>query len=204
MRHLSLQKLILAALVITTAQLAAAGETATDAHAQHRHMMSADAGTSIKLVEYTVPDLQLVDASDGRQVALRDVINPGKPVIVNFIFTTCTTICPVITATTLQLQKEFDADDLVPQFVTISIDPDYDSAEVMREYAQRYGADWTFLTGSANNIMTTLQAFDAYRGNKVNHFALNIMRAAGDQQWTRVEGLSSASELAKVWRGLAQ
>ena len=73
----------------------------------------------------------------------------------------------------------------------------------MRAYAKKYGADWTFLTGSPANIMTTLQAFDAYRGNKVNHFALNIMRPAGDEQWTRVEGLTSAAELARVWRNIS-
>jgi len=199
MRTKQLAQLTAILLVLGAGQLVRAGDM--DEHAGHK-MMTHPSVANVVRADYSLPDLELVD-SNGRTVRLHDVLNEQKPVIVNFIFTTCTTICPVITATTLQLQKEFGEGDIIPQFVTISIDPDYDSAEVMRAYAKKYGADWTFLTGSPANIMTTLQAFDAYRGNKVNHFALNIMRPAGDEQWTRVEGLTSAAELARVWRNIS-
>ena len=108
-----------------------------------------------------------------------------------------------MTATMLQLQKNLEGDAVRPNYISISIDPDYDSATVMKQYAARYGADWTFLTGSPADVMSTLTAFDAYRGNKVNHFALTLMRAANDDMWTRVEGLTSAQELARIWRETA-
>ncbi len=171
---------------------------AADPHAAHRKMMSAP-DTKIEHVAYDVPDISLFDSS-GRAAHLRDVFATDRPVIVNFIFSTCTTICPVLTSTTLQLQQQLTDDAVQPNYVSISIDPDYDSSDVLREYARRYGADWTFLTGPPDDVMNTLRAFDAYRGNKVNHFALTLMRSGNAEQWTRVEGLTSAQKLARIWR----
>jgi hypothetical protein len=51
--------------------------------------------------------------------------------------------------------------------------------------------------------MRVLQAFDAYRGSKVNHFALTLLRPAGATEWTRVEGLTSTEDLARVWNAIA-
>jgi protein SCO1 len=193
-----------AALLALIACTASAGTPAeheghgADPHAAHHKMMAAPE-TRVDHVAYAVPDVTLVDSS-GQSARLKDVVDGGEPVIVNFIFTTCTTICPVLTATTLQLQKQLKDDAVRPKFVSISIDPDYDDAGVLREYAGHYGADWTFLTGQSDDVLTTLNAFDAYRGSKVNHFALVLMRAANDSEWTRVEGLTSAAELARIWR----
>lgn len=172
--------------------------SAADPHAAHRSMLATPA-VKVDYGEYRIPDVSLLD-TDGNPVALRSLLAPDRPVAVNFIFTTCTTICPVMTATMLQLQRHLDGDAVRPNFVSISIDPDYDSAQVMKTYAERYGADWTFLTGTAQDVESTLRAFDAYRGNKVNHFALTLMRAANDDRWTRVEGLTSAHELARIWQ----
>ena len=169
-----------------------------DPHAAHRQMMQ-NPDIRVDYVLYDIPDVKLRDSA-GNVVRIREFLDSDRPVAVNFIFTTCTTICPVMTATMLQLQRHLTNDSQVPEFVSISIDPDYDTSGVMREYASRYGANWTFLTGSAQDIDAVLRAFDAYRGNKVNHFPLTLMRAANDRQWTRIEGLTSARELAKVWR----
>ena len=108
-----------------------------------------------------------------------------------------------MTATMLQLQGRLADESNVPMYVSISIDPDYDTASVMKSYAKQYGADWTFLTGSHGDIMDVLQSFDAYRGSKVNHFALTLMRSANDVEWTRVEGLTSAEALARIWRDIS-
>jgi protein SCO1/2 len=177
------------------------GDDAADPHAMHKKAMQSS-DVTVTRVAYATPAVSLV-ADDGETVALADVFAPDRPVVVNFIFTTCTTICPVMTATMLQMERLLKDEANKPNYVSISIDPDYDTADIMRKYATRYGADWTFLTGSSEDIMTTLQGFDAYRGNKVNHFALTLMRAPGQTEWTRVEGLSSAKELAKIWRETA-
>ena len=180
---------------------AATDQPAADPHAMHKNMMHS---SEVKVVHtaYDLPAVSLTNEA-GQSVALQEILGQDRAVVVNFIFTTCTTICPVMTSTMLQLQKVLKDDASQPYYVSISIDPDYDSAEVMRKYAARYGADWTFLTGTSEDITTTLQALDAYRGNKVNHFALTLMRAANQSEWTRVEGLGSAQELADIWHATA-
>jgi protein SCO1/2 len=188
---------VLTSLLLASVSALADETTTPDPHSAHKDMMHSSKATVHKMA-YSVPDVQLLDAA-GQSVKLRDVLSSDEPLVVNFIFTTCTTICPVITSTTLQMQKQLGDDAVVPRFVTISIDPDYDTSEVLHRYAQHYGADWTFLTGESDSVLETLKAFDAYRGNKVNHFALTLMHASNDEQWTRVEGLVSARELADIW-----
>lgn len=186
------------AIIALCANVTAAFGESDDPHAAHRKMMS-EPKTSIETVDYSIPDIELTDSTGARR-NLRELLDSDEPLVVNFIYTTCTTICPVITATTLQLQRELQSVAEQPTYITISIDPDYDSAVVLREYANNYGADWTFLTGSSDEVMTALKALDAYRGNKVNHFALVLMKPSRNAQWTRVEGLTSADALATIWR----
>ena len=142
--------------------------------------------------ELTVPDLTLV-RMDGRKVSLRDELTADTPVLVNFIFTTCTTICPVMSATFSQVQAGLGEEQKV-RMVSISIDPEQDTPARLRDYAQRHeaGPDWHFLTGSVEQIDTVQKAFNAYRGNKFNHAPLTFMRMPGDPHWVRIEGLVKA------------
>ena len=87
----------------------------------------------------------------------------GKVVVLNFIFTTCTDVCPLFTAHFAQLQrtlKNGPAGDLF--FVSITTDPEVDSPNVLKSYAQRYGADfqnWAFLTGTDAQMKPVWKGF---------------------------------------------
>jgi len=176
-------------------------ESATaDEHAAHQAMLLSS-NVKISSESYTIPDVELTDQR-GQAVDLPTLLASDKPLAINFIFTTCTTICPVMTATWVQLEDELAGDAIRPELVSISIDPAYDTPTALSNYAELFGASWTFLTGSESDIARTLQQFDASRGSKVNHFALTLMRPAHSDTWTRVEGLTSAKELARVWRDL--
>ena len=181
--------------------VANAAEQPPDPHAQHRQNMQSDA-VKVHKASYVIPDVTLTN-EDGMPVRLQELLAGDRPVAVNFIFSSCTTICPVMTATMLQLQSQLANDEIIPMYVSISIDPDYDSAAVMKDYASRYGADWTFLTGSQRDVMHVLKTFDAYRGSKINHFALTLMNEGDAAEWTRIEGLTSAQELARIWRQIS-
>jgi protein SCO1/2 len=171
---------------------------AADAHAGHRATL-ANPSYRVDQAEYTVPDVALQDQR-GKPVRLREIFSGNRPVAVNFIFTSCTTICPVMTATMLQLQRELADQPSKPLFVSISIDPDYDTASTLSAYARSFGADWTFLTGQRGDVLEVLQSFSAWRGNKTNHAAITLFKAPDAGHWTRVEGLASAKQLAEVWR----
>ena len=93
-----------------------------------------------------VPDFRLTER-DGRTVTLADL--RGKVWLANFIYTECTETCPLQSLQVQRLQEEFaEAGDL--RFVSITVDPEHDTPEVLRRYADRYGAAperWLFLTG---------------------------------------------------------
>lgn len=96
------------------------------------------------------PDFMLT-SQDGAQVTLTDF--RGKVVAVTFIYTSCTSTCPVLTPMMSFVQDQLGRDfgrNIV--FVSITIDSERDTPQVLKEYAQSFGADlngWTFLTGSS-------------------------------------------------------
>ncbi len=74
--------------------------------------------------------------------------------VVNFIFTNCGGTCPVMTFQMRELQNDIPA-DLPVKFVSITVDPERDTPDVLREYAEEAGADqerWMFLTGNKEKI----------------------------------------------------
>jgi protein SCO1/2 len=98
-----------------------------------------------------VPAFSLVERS-GRRIgpaALR-----GQVWMANFIYTKCTETCPTQSLEVARLQAEFaDASDL--RFLSITVDPQHDTREVLAAYAERYRADperWLFLTGDKREI----------------------------------------------------
>jgi protein SCO1/2 len=87
----------------------------------------------------------------------------GKVVVLNFIFTTCTDVCPLFTANLAQLQRTLKNATGEVFFVSITTDPEVDSPKVLKSYAQRYGADfqnWAFLTGSEAQLQQVWKGFD--------------------------------------------
>ena len=188
--------ILLSLTMVLSCAICAADEA--DPHAHHR-MMSAE--LRVTRATYDIPDIELRD-EQGHPVRLRELLADDRPLAVNFIYTSCTTICPVMTATFLQLQKDLAGDARRPRFVSISIDPDLDTAPTLRAYAERFKASWTFLTGTNADVLGVLRAFDAWRGNKANHVALTLLRAPHGEKWTRVEGLAPAEHLAHLWKEL--
>ncbi|MCF3943045.1 SCO family protein [Oceanobacillus alkalisoli] len=70
--------------------------------------------------------------------------------VANFMYTNCRTVCPRTTANLAEVQGKLKEDGLSPQIVSFSVDPAYDTPEVLKEYAAGYDADletWSFLTG---------------------------------------------------------
>jgi protein SCO1/2 len=141
---------------------------------------------------------------DGEEHALVALLGVDQPVMLNFIFTSCTTICPVMTSTFREVERQLGPDREQVQLVSISIDPEYDTPARLAEYARARGAGepWVFLTGDLASIRKTQTAFDAYRGNKMNHVPLTFLRAAPDEPWLRIDGFAAASDIMREYRGL--
>ena len=94
-----------------------------------------------------VDDFQFT-TQDNESLGLKDL--EGQWWIADFIFTNCTTVCLPMTANMAELQSRMKDENLDVQLVSFSVDPDYDTPEVLKEYGERYQADfgnWSFLTG---------------------------------------------------------
>jgi len=153
-------------------------------------------GYKRSVVRYAVPDVVLVN-QDGARVRLQSLIESGKPVVLDFIYGTCTTICPVLSAGYTSLQGKLGADTRKMQLISVSIDPEHDTPKVMKGYLKQYRAKpgWDFLTGTREDIDRVMRAFDSYVSDKMYHKQVTFIRAQGAGEWVRIDGLLGSTDL---------
>jgi protein SCO1/2 len=160
------------------------------------------AATRVMDIQPRLDGVHLID-QNGRAVTLAEAIGNDGPVMVNFIFTTCTTICPVMSAGFSQLQASLGSELDHVRLVSISIDPEADTPATLRAYAKRYhaGGSWVFLTGTPEASEAAQSAFGANRGDKTNHAPTTYVRRSPDSAWEQLDGLSSGEALLAAFRG---
>jgi len=111
----------------------------------------------------TAPPFALT-SQDGKTVALADL--RGKVVALAFIYTGCPDICPMLTQKMVDVQDALGAEfGAKVAFVSISLDPEGDTPEVLKDYAQFWGAKpegWTFLTGSPEAVRDVTRRYGVF------------------------------------------
>ena len=188
----------------------AAAQDAGDQH-QHHHEHGADGADDhdhpppekssayeVSTAQYATPKITLIDQNN-QKVRIDQLLSEDRPTLVQFIFTSCTTICPVMGAVFGGAQEDIAA--VAPNFrmVSISIDPEYDTPDKLREFAAKQNArpDWVFLTGAADDITTVTKSFDALNqgDNKMYHQPFTFIRWCKGGEWVRIRGLLSVADL---------
>lgn len=178
---------------------------AVQAHGDHDRHKAAESWPS--MVQVRVPDATLVDQS-GRERKLASEVMGDRIVVVNFVFTTCTTVCPISSAILAQLQERLGAHlgkDV--QLVSITVDPQRDTPARLKAYASKIGAGagWTWLSGRKEVVDGVLKAFGAYTTRPEDHPAMMLIGSARTGRWTRMYGFPSATDvLAEVMRHTAE
>ena len=154
-------------------------------------------------VAYDVPDVQLV-RDDGKHVSLLSEVNDGRAVVLNFVFTTCSSFCPLSSQTFGEFQRKLGPNREHVHLMSISIDPEQDTPARLREYAHKFGAapGWEHYTGTLAATLAAQRAFGAYRGDKMSHTPLTLMRAADGGAWRRVDGFVTPDELLDEYHQL--
>lgn len=147
-----------------------------------------------------IPDVELLD-QDGRKMHFYTDLVKGKTVAVNFIFTTCTTICPPLGATFARVQKELGeraGRDVF--FISISVDPTTDTPERLKAWGAKFkaGASWTFVTGDKPAVDTLLSALGAASARREDHSPTVLIGNDARGIWTRAYGLTSPSKLLQL------
>jgi protein SCO1/2 len=129
-------------------------------------------------------------AQDGRRLSLNEL--RAKVVVVTFIYASCADSCPLLTARMATLQDDLGA-DFGPKvfFVSITVDPERDTPEVLTRYAQAHGANlsgWAFLTGTPDEIRGVARQYGIYYKKQ----------AAGDVDHTFLTSLVDQSGTLRV------
>ncbi len=175
--------------------LACSGAAQAHDH-DHAAMLAADLKRSVVQVE--VPATRLV-RQDGVSTSASAEWSAGTPTVLAFIYTSCTTVCPLTSHILSQLQTKLGADLARVRLVSVSIDPEYDTPARLRAYSQRFEASpqWQYYTGSLANSVAVQKAFKAYQGDKMNHLPLIFVNGGKSKSWVRLEGFPTADQVLK-------
>ncbi|HET8781640.1 MAG TPA: SCO family protein, partial [Pyrinomonadaceae bacterium] len=144
-----------------------------------------------------IPDVEVLD-QNGRKVHFYSDLVKGQTVVINFIFTTCTTICPPLGATFARVQKELGNQDV--RFISISVDPATDTPERLKAWGAKFhaGPGWTFITGDKPRIDELLNALGASTARREDHSPTILIGNDARGTWTRTYGLANTSRLVQA------
>jgi len=141
-----------------------------------------------------IPAFSLVD-QDGDRFTLENV--KGNVWLADFIFTTCSGPCPIMTERMGMVQHDLlDIDKL--KFVSFTVNPDYDTPEVLKKYAQRFDADvgsWSFVTGKYEQIQELI--VEGFKMGDVEEIVFHSTRFALVDHEGNLRGYYSGTEPAE-------
>ena len=157
-------------------------------------------GTQYKTIKTNieVPEIELVNQF-GQKINFTDFTDQDKPVFLQFMFTSCPTICPVLSGHFASFQDIAEEAGTTFQLVSVSIDPEYDVPDRLMSYGEKFGAGpaWMFLTGDKDEIIYLQKLFNNYTGNKMTHRPVTYFKPVGNQGWEIFEGFIGGKELWK-------
>jgi protein SCO1/2 len=132
-------------------------------------------------------DVDLIDV-DGKPVRLVSEAIADRLVVIDFVYTACGTVCPLLTANFKKLQDKLGkrlGEDV--WLISISLDPETDTPKRLKEYAARYRAKpgWIWLTGARSDIDRVLKGLGTSTANFQQHSPLTLVGDGKHGTWTR-------------------
>lgn len=150
-----------------------------------------------------LPDIE-VQTQDGNTVPFASLIK-DRTVAINFVFTSCTTICPLMGTSFGRVQELLghQANDVA--LISVSIDPEHDTPAKLAAWAKRYGMrpGWTLVTGRKPDIDKLLKSLGVYTPNPLAHAPVAIIGDESRGAWRRIDGLAAPSKVVAVIRDVA-
>lgn len=197
MTHHSIRRLGPLMALAAMGLLSACGKTESGSGHEHAEGHVHPAGTAAAVQPSGAEQQALVVLSDapmldqkGAQRQLKSDVIGSRIVVVDFIFTSCQTICPVTTALLSQARSKLsDIPDDQLVFVSLSVDSRVDTPERLAAFAASHGADWTFLTGDKPVMDEALTWLNAYATNPENHAAMILIGDASTEKFSRIYGM---------------
>jgi protein SCO1 len=149
----------------------------------------------------TLHDIQLVDVG-GTAVRFKSEAVGNRIVVIGFIYTSCTTICPVTSAVFGDVQERLmqrlgERFGREVKLITLTVDPATDTPERLKDYAGNFGspAGWLWLTGDKPKVDRVLAGMGAYAADFTRHSGAVLVGDARSGDWTRFYGIPSAPDI---------
>jgi len=163
-------------------------------------------GPAVAMGTASLPNVRL-QTQDGEPVRFYDDLVKGRVVMINFMFTTCRRACPGTTANLRRVQRALRSHvgrDLV--MLSVSLDPEHDTPEVLKEYARVYGAGpgWYFLSGRREEIEQLRRRLGVYDLNPVRdadrtrHAGLVVLGNEPMDRWSAISGRAKPRQIVEA------
>jgi len=150
----------------------------------------------------TLHDIQLVDV-DSQTIRFKSEAVGNRIVVVGFIYTSCTTICPVTSAVLADVQKRLtkklgEGFGHEVRLITLTVDPATDTSERLKAYAANFAspaAGWLWLTGEKPQVDRVLTGLGAYAADFTRHSGAVLVGDARSGDWIRFYGIPNPTEI---------
>jgi protein SCO1/2 len=190
-----------AMLVVGVATLAAAYTAAAhDGHRQH-HDQAVPSDAKPSAARVTLHDSRLVTVN-GQVLRFKSEAVDNGIAVIGFIYTSCSTICPVTSAVLADVQdllvaklgERFGHD---VKIITLTVDPATDTPERLKDYAESFRSTpgWLWLTGEKPEMDRVLNGLGAYVADITKHSAAVLVGDARSGDWTRLFGIPNPSDI---------
>jgi protein SCO1/2 len=143
---------------------------------------------------YSFSDVS-VETQTGQSVHFyRDLVK-GRTVVMNFIFTNCSTICPTMGVTFAHVQDLLGKRDVA--LISVSIDPGSDTPARLASWSRRLGAKpgWTLVTGNKSDIDALLKSIGLFNADPAAHAPVVLVGNDASGRWERIDGLAPAKTI---------
>lgn len=134
------------------------------------------------------PDVPLVD-QDGREVLLHRDLLEGKVLVLSSFFTSCPIVCPKVMRRLRGVRSWLgDRAGREVHLVSFSVDPETDTPQRLRRYAERHRIDWTLVTGEPENVDRALRELGFYSDMAENHTSIVLVADERRGTWRKADG----------------
>ena len=177
-----------------------------DPHARHRAMMKEKSEPAAESVDIDLREHLLIDQNGQEMMFVSDVIGDNI-VVMDFVYTTCTTICPVLSALFTQVQGKLGkavGDEVM--LVSMSVDPVRDTPQRLKAYSAKHraGDGWLWLTWPKGDVDDVLTGLGAYTSNFEDHPSMVLIGDGRSGEWKSLFGFPNPDRIVKIVNDLRE
>ncbi len=170
---------------------------ALPALAQHEHHAIAATTPAVTAVNLNIADAPVIDQTGATRHFYSDLVK-DRVVVMNFIFTSCTTICPTMGATFARVQRILG--DRNVSLISVSVDPATDTPQRLDAWSKKLDArpGWTLVTGDKPEIDRLLKSLGVFTPSRETHTPTLLIGDARSGRWQRPSGFTSPATIVSL------